>query len=190
MTAHSFGRSSKPAHAMDAAQLAIAALDAAGAEAMLVVGGSPRVLTTALRARLSATRASELAAQVTWHARRDPSGDEPAPLPPLRIAEGRLQVIAADASATDSPLLAILIAAGGATIVTDPVARLTPQQLRVAQLVAGGATTTEVARRLVLSVKTVRRHLEAVHVRLGIRRRAELVQLFADRADPPLQASA
>jgi DNA-binding CsgD family transcriptional regulator len=52
--------------------------------------------------------------------------------------------------------------------------RLTPQELQVARMLAGGRTTREAAAALFLSPKTVEYHLRHVYVKLGIRSRAEL----------------
>ncbi|WP_307803829.1 helix-turn-helix transcriptional regulator [Micromonospora echinofusca] len=58
-----------------------------------------------------------------------------------------------------------------------PVARvLTGQQLRIAQLVAEGATNREIAARLFLSTRTVDHHLRNIFHRLGIRSRTELAR--------------
>lgn len=54
-------------------------------------------------------------------------------------------------------------------------ARLTPQELAVARLVAGGLTNRQVARELVISVKTVEYHLGHVYAKLEVRSRSQLV---------------
>ncbi|WP_344410261.1 LuxR C-terminal-related transcriptional regulator [Streptomyces viridochromogenes] len=54
------------------------------------------------------------------------------------------------------------------------LARLTPQQLRVARYVAEGATNREVAQRLAVSTRTVDYHLRNVFAALGVRSRIEL----------------
>jgi len=51
---------------------------------------------------------------------------------------------------------------------------LTPQERAVTQLAAAGASNREIAAELMLSVKTVERHLTHVFAKLGIRSRAEL----------------
>jgi len=53
-------------------------------------------------------------------------------------------------------------------------AALTPQELQVSLLLAGGRTTREVAAALFLSPKTVEYHLRKVYTKLDIRTRAEL----------------
>jgi DNA-binding CsgD family transcriptional regulator len=54
--------------------------------------------------------------------------------------------------------------------------RLTPQELQVALVVAGGATNAEAAAQLFLSPKTIEYHLSNAYRKLGIRSRAELVR--------------
>jgi DNA-binding CsgD family transcriptional regulator len=73
-----------------------------------------------------------------------------------------------------------LAAAGARRAHPGPAAplELTPQEFRIARLVAEGATNREVAAQLFLSPKTVGYHLGKIYARLGIRSRAELVRLF------------
>jgi DNA-binding NarL/FixJ family response regulator len=56
----------------------------------------------------------------------------------------------------------------------DSPARLTPQELQVAQLVATGASTKSVAAQLYISLRTVDSHLRQVFTKLGIASRAAL----------------
>ncbi|WP_084959465.1 AAA family ATPase [Thermoactinospora rubra] len=56
--------------------------------------------------------------------------------------------------------------------------RLTAQQLRIARMVAEGATNREIAAALHLSPRTVEHHLRNVFVTLGIRSRVELARLL------------
>jgi DNA-binding CsgD family transcriptional regulator len=56
------------------------------------------------------------------------------------------------------------------------VLQLTPQELQVALVVAGGATNAEAAAQLFLSSKTIEYHLSNAYRKLGIRSRAELVR--------------
>jgi DNA-binding CsgD family transcriptional regulator len=59
-------------------------------------------------------------------------------------------------------------------------AGLTPQELQIAQLAAGGDTNREIATRLFLSAATVEHHLRGVYRKLGINRRVLLAQALAE----------
>ena len=54
---------------------------------------------------------------------------------------------------------------------------LTPTEHEVARLVAEGATNPEVARKLLMSVNTVKTHLTHIYTKLDIDSRAELTRL-------------
>jgi DNA-binding CsgD family transcriptional regulator len=56
----------------------------------------------------------------------------------------------------------------------DADQRLSRRELEVARLVSAGLTNTEIAERLVLSVRTVESHLDHIYGRLGISSRAAL----------------
>jgi DNA-binding CsgD family transcriptional regulator len=65
----------------------------------------------------------------------------------------------------------------------DPstIDELTPQELQIALLLAGGKTTRETAAALFLSPKTIEYHLRHVYQKLDIHSREELAQAFARR---------
>ena len=68
---------------------------------------------------------------------------------------------------------------------------LTPQERRVAALVAEGLTNREVAARLFLSPKTIETHLGNVYRKLGVRSRTQLARVVAgvdqgSQASPPV----
>jgi DNA-binding CsgD family transcriptional regulator/tetratricopeptide (TPR) repeat protein len=64
----------------------------------------------------------------------------------------------------------------------ESLTTLTPQELQVALIVAGGATNNETAAALFISPKTVEFHLSHVYAKLGVRGRTELVRKVADLA--------
>ena len=61
---------------------------------------------------------------------------------------------------------------------------LTPQELRVATMLARGATTREAGAALYLSPKTVEYHLRHVYLKLGINSRAALAGALTRDAPP------
>lgn len=62
--------------------------------------------------------------------------------------------------------------------------RFTVEEYKVVQLVVMGYTDREIGRELFMSEWTVRYHLRKVFRRLAIRRRLELVRLFASHSEP------
>ncbi|MGA5600367.1 LuxR C-terminal-related transcriptional regulator [Streptomyces griseoincarnatus] len=68
-------------------------------------------------------------------------------------------------------------AAPAVSVGAGDLARLTPQQMRIARYVAAGATNREVALSLSVSTRTVDYHLRNVFATLGLRSRVELVRL-------------
>jgi DNA-binding CsgD family transcriptional regulator len=62
---------------------------------------------------------------------------------------------------------------------TPLAAELTPTELQVALLVAGGSTNKEAGAALFLSAKTVEAHLGRIYRKLGLRSRTELAARFA-----------
>ncbi|QYC45915.1 Putative HTH-type transcriptional regulator [Nonomuraea coxensis DSM 45129] len=66
----------------------------------------------------------------------------------------------------------------------DPETVLTPQELRIARLVAEGASSKEVAARLFLSPRTVEYHLYKIYPKLGVTTRTELARLLVTASSP------
>jgi DNA-binding CsgD family transcriptional regulator/tetratricopeptide (TPR) repeat protein len=71
------------------------------------------------------------------------------------------------------------VAAPGATLTG-----LTPQQTEISRLVAVGETNKEIARRLVISHRTVDHHLRNIFTALGVRSRVELARRVATMSGP------
>ncbi|MDV9175114.1 helix-turn-helix transcriptional regulator, partial [Streptomyces sp. W16] len=67
---------------------------------------------------------------------------------------------------------------------TSDLAVLTPQELAVARLVASGLTNRQVARELVISVKTVEYHLGRIFPKLGVDSRTRLAARLAGGPEP------
>ncbi|HEY3003893.1 MAG TPA: LuxR C-terminal-related transcriptional regulator [Kribbellaceae bacterium] len=63
--------------------------------------------------------------------------------------------------------------------VDDPRRQLTPQELQIALLVAGGARNRDVATSLFVSPKTVEAHLTRVYRKLGVDSRTRLAARLA-----------
>src|SRR5207302_10977841 len=61
---------------------------------------------------------------------------------------------------------------------------LTPTEQRIAELAAAGLTNRQIAERSFVSPKTVEANLARAYRKLGIRSRAELGRLMANRAAP------
>jgi DNA-binding NarL/FixJ family response regulator len=61
---------------------------------------------------------------------------------------------------------------------------LTDRELKIATLVAGGASNPEIAGSLFLSRKTIERHVSNILGKLGARNRTELASLLTARASP------
>ncbi|MFI0355194.1 AAA family ATPase [Actinomadura sp. 9N407] len=97
---------------------------------------------------------------------------------PLRAAADTFQRLGADPWAQRA--LNELRATGeraSAPAKPDAFNQLTPQELRIARLVADGASNRDVAARLFLSPRTVEYHLYKIYPKLGISSRTELVRL-------------
>jgi DNA-binding NarL/FixJ family response regulator len=60
---------------------------------------------------------------------------------------------------------------------------LTPQELRIAQSVAQGGSTRDIAAALFLSPRTVEYHLYKIFPKLGVTSRAQLVKLVTDNPE-------
>jgi DNA-binding CsgD family transcriptional regulator len=75
---------------------------------------------------------------------------------------------------------------GDGSATTPHAPRLTPDEQRVAALVAGGASNRQVASTTYVSVRTVELRLTSIYRKLGIRSRKELADALIDRGLPIL----
>lgn len=57
---------------------------------------------------------------------------------------------------------------------------LTSREEEIANLAARGYTTVEIARELTISAGTVRKHIEHINSKLGIRRKTDLLRLMQE----------
>jgi len=71
--------------------------------------------------------------------------------------------------------LLVLHTAGSAEVAPTP--RLTARERQLIGLVAAGQTDTQIAAELLISVRTVRSHLDRIRTKTGCRRRADLTRL-------------
>jgi DNA-binding CsgD family transcriptional regulator len=110
-----------------------------------------------------------------------------------RIPGARLQLLDGDAHihlVGDVAAIADHITAFTAGAHGGPSAQLSAREAEVLQLVAEGCTNAEVAARLVLSVRTVERHLLNAYAKLGVRGRTEAVARWRNHGSDGMPPSA
>jgi DNA-binding NarL/FixJ family response regulator len=66
---------------------------------------------------------------------------------------------------------------------------LTPREIEVLQMIAGGLTNAEAARRLQLSVHAIKFHLAAIYRRLGVTNRTEAAVTYLRSMNGNLDAT-
>ena len=76
-----------------------------------------------------------------------------------------------------------LAAAGGRPVTRRAAHDLTPQEQRIADLAATGASNKDIATHLGVSVRTVRTHLEHIFAKRGIHSRRELMTVVQPLPD-------
>ncbi|PZF99538.1 helix-turn-helix transcriptional regulator [Micromonospora endophytica] len=137
--------------AVGAARLALATgLEQASPETLLAAAAAFEAVGSPLYAAEAAAAASRCA-----------SGRAAA------AARRRADELAHEVGDPPTPLL------GRSPVPADP---LTSRERLVAELAAGGATNAEIAKRLVLSVRTVENHLSRAYAKLGITSRGDLAR--------------
>jgi DNA-binding NarL/FixJ family response regulator len=70
-------------------------------------------------------------------------------------------------------LMARLRGQSGQPARPDPLARLTPQERRVLELIGGGLTNRQIGERIYLAEKTVKNYISALFAKLGMERRTQ-----------------
>ena len=151
-------------------EMAVALQDAAIAHDLRDVVGDIQVPTLVLHRRNDPLVAPEAAiALAGW-----------IPGARLELLEGEAHVH----SAGDAGHLAERICAFTAGAQRAPAAQLTDREAEIVERVAQGQTNAEIAAQLVLSVRTVERHLLNAYTKLGVRGRTEAIsQWLQQRAD-------
>ncbi len=113
------------------------------------------------------------------------------------FAAGATGYLVKDAADTDLVTAVRALAAGGAHVhprlgaalmrpdpspaaLAGPGGELSDREIEVLRLIALGLTNTEIAERLVVSVRTVESHRSHIQTKLGVRSRAKLVSLARD----------
>lgn len=93
---------------------------------------------------------------------------------------GRAELLVSSAQLVDRPDIVVsTVSAVAAVGSLDAAVRrlLTDREATVAELVAAGCRDAEIARRLYISANTVKHHLKAVYLKLGVHSRVELAAL-------------
>jgi two-component system, NarL family, response regulator DevR len=98
----------------------------------------------------------------------------------LAVAQGQCIL---DPSVTRSVFTRLQTAAHDRT--QDPAAMLSPQEVRILELVAGGKTNKEIAVALTLSEHTVRNHLVRIFKKCAVTRRSEAAAWYVKTARRP-----
>lgn len=135
---------------------------------------------------LEGTRRIELASETAERTLRDDLEMRPARLPE-RIADWHASACGTLVIASDGSTLVVETTRDGSTLLlserTSSEDRLTARERDVMRCVEDGLSNTEIARELWIQPTTVRKHLENIFAKLGVRSRtAALSKLLASRA--------
>ena len=91
-----------------------------------------------------------------------------------------------DDAADDEPTF--LDSDNAAVDTIPPTLDLSPREIEVLALVAGGATDQQIAHQLIIALTTVRSHLDRIRDKTGCRRRPDLTRLAIDAGITPQPA--
>jgi DNA-binding CsgD family transcriptional regulator len=157
------------------------------ARALLADGTDAEDLYRAAIDRLARTRATAYLARAhlvygEWLRRAARRGDARAQ---LRIAYEKLSAMGAAGFAERAARELSACGERPHRPAAPPRDLLTPQELQIARLVAGGATSKEAAEQLFLSPRTVHAHLRNIFKKLGITSRLQLRDLPLDSPKDP-----
>jgi DNA-binding NarL/FixJ family response regulator len=86
---------------------------------------------------------------------------------------GAVRTVAAGQSMLDPQAAGKLMARLRRPKATDPLARLTPQERRILELIGEGLTNRQIGERMFLAEKTVKNYVSALFAKLGMERRTQ-----------------
>lgn len=153
------------AHPDDGAALAREVLDRGIATSILLIAGAEH-------------REAILAALV-----RGASGSVPPDATP-RALQDAILAVARGGAAIDPAVGADILATmrnGASHPADDAFASLSPQEERILDLIADGATNAGIASTLGLAEKTVKNYVSHIYLKLNVRRRSQAARLAAER---------
>lgn len=96
--------------------------------------------------------------------------------PPSRVIEGIRQVLRGEVCVSGPMATRLLGGLGHAAESTDPMSKLSNRELEIFQFLGQGLSAKQIARRLMLSAKTVETHRDNIKRKLKVSSSAELIR--------------